>query len=122
MLSDIYSFGLVCLHILIPLEDLADAKLLLIRPLAQTDEEWNEIQNNLQKMKREDTLASYVLSVLEGAHVPATQRSLLDRITKATLQTQPSHRRLLWENLVPQIEEHLSARYLSQFVTLKSAF
>lgn len=112
--TDLYSFGLVCLHLLLPVESLVGAGLCLIRSQDQTDDQWaKELgQKRLAKASEgRDSLTTGVLGVLELSDVSQDRRTLLRKIFDATIQPPPGRRRLPWEDILPYIQQYLSHSY-----------
>ena len=111
--TDLYSFGLVCLHLLLPVESLVGAGLCLIRSQDQTDDQWAKELGQKRLIKTsegQDSLATKVLGVLELSDVSQDQRTLLRKIFDATIQPPPGRRKLPWEDILPYIQQYLSRR------------
>jgi serine/threonine protein kinase len=111
--SDIYSFGLLCVHIMIPLQDLIKANVLFLRHSEQTDDQWGQFLSAMVGRKRkdgQDSLASHILEAIEGTQIATAQRLLIQEIVKKTIHTQSDRRVFLWAEMLPHIEKFLSER------------
>jgi hypothetical protein len=111
ILSDIYSFGLLCIHILLPLQDLMKANALFLRQPEQTDAEWSQFLSATFLRKQKDTgdsLALDILKTAEESSIPPTHKFLIREIVNSTIQTQPDHRKLPWAEILPYIEPFIS--------------
>lgn len=116
---DLYSFGLVCLHLLLPLESLASAKLCLIRTQRQTDDQWAQFLSQMRHKKAfEDgeDLAFQILDAIESADASQDQKYVLKKIVESTIQPPAGKRTLPWHQLLPYIQKHLSNRQVQRFL------
>jgi hypothetical protein len=113
ILSDTYSFGLLCVHIILPIQDLAKANALFLRRLEQTDRQWDEYLSAMVGKKRKgvgNTLASDILKAIEESHIPTTQKLLIQEIVNKTIHPRPDCRIFPWAEMLPHIENFLSDR------------
>jgi serine/threonine protein kinase len=111
--TDIFSFGLVCLHILLPLESLENANLCLIRRPTHRDDDWAMFLRNLKRikdLKTGQTLSARLIDVIEKSNVSIHLKSLLNIIVVSTIQPEPGQRTVPWAAILPHIEEYLSYR------------
>jgi serine/threonine protein kinase len=123
ILSDIYSFGLLCVHIILPLDELANANVFLIRRPGQTDDQWRHFLSIMAGKKRKDsgdTLASEILGVIEKSDIPTNQKLLLRMIVNETIKSQSDYRTFPWSRMLPHIDKFLSERYLGGVSSLVS--
>jgi serine/threonine protein kinase len=123
ILSDIYSFGLLCVHIILPLDELANANAFLIRRPRQTDDQWQHFLSAMVGKKSKDsgdTLALEILNVIEKSDIPTNQKLLLRKIVNETIKSRSDYRTFPWSEMRPHIEEFLSERYLDGISSLVS--
>ena len=110
---DLYSFGLVCLHLLLPLASLADANLSLIQAHWQTTDEWTQFLREVRHRKVSQSGEDFVAQIVDAiasADASQEQKSLLEIIVNSTLRPPSGERSLPWTQILPHIEKHLSDR------------
>jgi hypothetical protein len=112
---DLYSFGLVCLHLLLPLTTLVEANLCLIQPPWQTEDEWTKFLRNVTHSKVFQSGQGFVARIhdaIASADAPSEQKSVLKIIVSSTLQPTSGKRSMPWDEILPHIEHYLSNRYI----------
>ncbi|CAG8977220.1 hypothetical protein HYALB_00007916 [Hymenoscyphus albidus] len=90
--TDIFSFGLVCIHLLLPLEEPKSASLCLLRSPGWQDNEWKQFINKVKGIKRGDSgdsLASLLLNITEKSKQSTDAKELLQTLVKTTISPQP---------------------------------
>lgn len=110
---DLYSFGLVCLHLLLPLKSLAKAELCLIQRPGQTIDQWTQFLGDIRHKKIFQAGKDFVFQVLdavESADASQEQKCLLKITVEATMQPPSGKRSLPWSQILPYIEKYLSNR------------
>ncbi|CAG8950088.1 hypothetical protein HYFRA_00008322 [Hymenoscyphus fraxineus] len=108
--TDIFSFGLVCIHLLLPLEELKSANLCLLRSPGWQDNEWKQFINRVKGLKRGDSgdnLASLLLDITEKSKQSTDAKELLHTLVKTTISPQPGKRSIPWT----LIEQYLSRSF-----------
>lgn len=98
ILSDLYSFGLLCAQILLPRGILADAKLLFM-PQERMTAEWAETLENVEILQRSDSLATALMSLVDRSVLPTVQERLLRALIPQVVCNDPSRRSLNWKEL-----------------------
>ncbi|KAF2812457.1 TPR-like protein [Mytilinidion resinicola] len=109
--TDIFSLGLVCFHLLLPLETLENANLCLIRRPAQSDVHWVQFIQQMKKLKEVEvgqTLSVRMLDTIKKSDVSTEQKDILRNIVVSTIQPQSGGRTIPWADILPHIEKHLS--------------
>jgi serine/threonine protein kinase len=111
--TDLYSFGLVCSHLLLPAENLVEAGIYFIRSQEQTDDQWAQALGRIRHLKStegQNGLAARLLGALKASSIPWDQKTLLGTIFDATILSPEGRRKLPWEDILPYISQHLSSR------------
>lgn len=111
ILSDTYSFGLLCVHIILPVNDLAKANILFLRSPEQTDSQWAEYLSAMVGKKRKDsgdTLAVDILKAIDESRIPANQKLLIQEIVNKTIHPRPDCRYFPWDGILPYIQKFIS--------------
>ncbi|KAH8726575.1 kinase-like domain-containing protein [Phaeosphaeriaceae sp. PMI808] len=119
--ADLFSFGLVCMLILIPLRDLERANLCFIRHPDHTENQWAQLRNDWKVKKSkagQEALQGTILSLVESVNISAKRKGPLKTIIKATLQPQPGNRQMPWTEMLPHIKEYLSQGCVSYHMSL----
>lgn len=98
ILSDLYSFGLLCAQILLPRRILADANLLFM-PQEQTTTKWAKTLESVEILKRHDSLATTLMSLVDVSELPTVQQRLLRALIPQVVCNDPSRRSLNWKEL-----------------------
>ena len=115
--NDLYSFGLVCLHLLLPIETLVSAKLCLIQTQDQSDDQWAQFLRQMRHRKAlrgGDDLVIDILETIESADVEEDRKCLLKNVVEATVKPPPGKRTLPWPQILPYIHMFLSNRQVQQ--------
>lgn len=121
--TDLYSFGLVCLHILLPLKDLNNSNLCLIRTQEQTDDQWTEFvsQTRNQKMLHHgEGFVCQILGIIESSNASPDEKNLLKKVVETTIEPPPGKRKLPWYDFLPHIQIYLSERHVYLYPTQQS--
>jgi hypothetical protein len=111
--TDIFSFGLICFHLLLPIELLESADLCLLQQSTQTDHHWTTFLNQMKTAKHVkvgQTLSVRLLNLIEKSNVSIQVKALLQSIVTSTIQPEPGQRTLPWTDILPFIEKYLSYR------------
>ena len=95
MLSDLYSFGLVCAQILFPRKQLSHAGLLFM-PRGETTDAWTQTLDNVRVYKQNDSLSSKFTALLEQSDLPAAQKRLLKQLVSQLVRRDPNSRSINW--------------------------
>ncbi|OCK74719.1 TPR-like protein [Lepidopterella palustris CBS 459.81] len=114
--ADVYSFGLVCLHVLLPIQILRNENLCLIRTPEQSDDEWANLRRRVKEAKEKeagDALAARLSRVIRHRDVPSELQDLLQIIVATTIGPQSGRRTIPWADLLPHIEKYLSHSFRS---------
>lgn len=112
--TDIFSLGLICLHLLLPLIVLENAGLCLVRKQTQEDDEWATFVYEVENAKRtkvEQTLSVRLLDVIEKSNVSTQRKDLLRQIVTCTIEPVSGDRMIPWADLLPHIKEYLSQSF-----------
>ncbi|ORY10808.1 hypothetical protein BCR34DRAFT_614986 [Clohesyomyces aquaticus] len=121
--ADIYAFGLMCVHILVPLRDLEKAGLSFIRRPDDSDDQWSQMLDNLKAIKLskagKETLQDILLSLFDSVDISAKRKELLECLIKATLQPLPEDRQIPWGDIYNHIRDYLSDDDDSTFIPLR---
>lgn len=110
---DLYSFGLLCLHLLLPLECLVSANLCLIRTKGQTDNDWAQLVSQMRQKKASrdgEDFCKQIFNMIECVDTSLERKNLLKKIVETTIQPLQGERTLPWDQLLPHIEKYLSRR------------
>lgn len=110
---DIFSFDLVSIHLLMPLELLENEGLCLIRRAGQTDDEWSSTIYDIKRAKKSENeygLAMRVLKTVTSSDISDDRRALLQKIVAATLERPCGQRFIPWAEILSDIEKYLSDR------------
>jgi hypothetical protein len=111
--TDIFSFGLICLHLLLPIQLLESAGLCLLQRPTQTDHHWTTFLNQVKTAKQVkvgQTLSVRLLNLIEKSDVSIQAKALLQSIVTSTIQPEPGQRTLPWADIFPHIQNYLSHR------------
>lgn len=111
--SDLFAFGLIAIHILMPLEDLEKFGLRLIRRPDEADDGWRQITNAIRRAKLsrdKDSLIARVLALIEAAEISTEWQNFIRKVVVATIQPPAGRRCIPWREILPFIEEYLSYR------------
>lgn len=98
ILSDLYSFGLLCIQILLPRDILADANLFFMHR-GQTTGEWEKTLDNVEILKQGDSLATKLMSLVEMSELPNVHLRLLHYLIPHVVCSHPDRRLLNWKEL-----------------------
>ena len=112
--TDIFSCGLVLVHLLLPLDALQRKNLCLIRQPGQTDEQWTDLIGTMMHMKRSDggkTLGARILEVVEMCGISKERKEILRDVVTSMICARAGERSLPWGEILPHIEIFLSRRY-----------
>ncbi|KAI0382927.1 hypothetical protein F5Y04DRAFT_279175 [Hypomontagnella monticulosa] len=100
---DLFSLGLVCVHIILPLEDLQDAGLCFLRQRNQPDSEWAEAMQKFERVKQagtaDESLGSLLISVIHKAQIAADLKETLVSIVRGTIIAPKGSRSMPWDAL-----------------------
>ncbi|KAI9657159.1 MAG: hypothetical protein M1821_003326 [Bathelium mastoideum] len=111
---DLFSCALTLVHLLVPLQDLADAEICLIRRGEQTDEDWARFLREIRNLKLIDgeqtprTFVALILEVVDRTAMTNDARNLLQKLVCSLIAPKPGDRRLPWPEVVPFIEPFFS--------------
>ncbi len=111
--TDIFAFGLISIHILMPLKELKKFSLCLIRRPDETDDRWRQTTNDIRRAKRSQGLGSLterLLRMIEASDISAEWRGLLRKIMLASVGPSAGQRSIPWPDILPLIEDYLSHR------------
>ena len=104
---DIYSFGLVSLHVILPQEVLEELGLYFLRPFTKLGTDRREFIRQAKLLKRRDTPSedSLVVTICE---LSADLKSIRVSIVLKTLHPSPGNRSMPWEQFFPVVERYSS--------------
>ena len=111
--TDIFAFGLIAIHILIPLEVLEKFGLRLIRRPDEADDGWRQTTNAIRRAKLSrgnDSLIQRMLEMVKASEISTEWQDLIRKVIAATIQPSAGRRCIPWLDILPFIEEHLSYR------------
>ncbi|KAL8703348.1 MAG: hypothetical protein Q9201_003460 [Fulgogasparrea decipioides] len=112
---DLYSFGLLCLHLLLPLECLVSANLCLIRTKEQTDDDWARLVSQMRQKKAfrdGEDFCMQIYNMVECVDMSLERKRLVKKIVETTIQPLQGKRTLPWDQFLPHIGRYLSKRQL----------
>lgn len=111
--ADLFSLGLVCLHIMLPLEDLQAAGLSFLRG-RESDEKWEQTVARLEGDKLglgdPESFGLRVVSVVEKAEIPPGHKQLLKAVASGTILVRSWDRKMPWDESFRLMDEHLSLK------------
>jgi serine/threonine protein kinase len=96
--ADWYSFGLLCVQMLLPKESLMQNRLLFTRR-GQPDDSWKQTLANVEARKRDDSLGKTLMSLVDTCGIHPTQQAFLQKIIGNTIHSNPMHRSMDWEKV-----------------------
>jgi hypothetical protein len=111
--ADLYSLGLLCLHILLPREYLCEHDLCLFRPREQAETKWLQFVQKMNIIKDPSNrlaLSVKLLKIIKASSIPTKHRDVLQHIVTSTIEPPPGHRWFPWTQIKPFIEEFLTDR------------
>lgn len=111
--TDMFAFGLIAIHILMPLEELERFGLRLIRRPDEADDGWRQTTNAIRRAKLardEDNLTQRVLRMIEASEISTEWQNLIRKVIVTTIQPSAGRRCIPWPEILPSIEEYLSYR------------
>lgn len=111
--TDLFSCGLVFIHLLLPLQMLESQDLCLVRQIGQTDDQWAGIINRVYNMKRTDagkTLGVLMMEMVNNSEISEDRRDLLRAVISSMICPNFGERSLPWDDILPHIGEFLSQR------------
>lgn len=112
--TDIFTCGLVLVHLLLPLDTLQRKDLCLVRQFGQTDEQWTDLIGNIMHMKHSDggkTLGARILEVVDVCSISEERKGILRNVVISMICARAGERSLPWDKILPYIEMFLSRRY-----------
>ncbi|KAF3002326.1 hypothetical protein E8E14_005652 [Neopestalotiopsis sp. 37M] len=96
--TDLYSYGLVCVHLLVPLNQLRDAGITLIREQDQKIDDWERHIAEVRRKKILDDEAlkfgNFLHRTLSEMDLPDSVHRMVSIIVENTILPEPGHRRL----------------------------
>ena len=101
--SDLYSFGLLAAHVLVPKADLAKIDLFLLEPTRNTTQ-------TLRTLQKGGSLGRKLISVAATSNIPPVHLQLLDMILIGALHSDPSLRVFDWRAILDLVEKGASSR------------
>jgi serine/threonine protein kinase len=104
MAADLYSFGLLAAHILIPNDELTRADIFLIQPKEHTSQV-------LSVLKKEERLIETLTDIARASGIPQNNQILLRTILESTLLMNTSDRTLPLDQISYLIHDYLSPKY-----------
>lgn len=119
MQVDLYTFGLLSLHILLPLELLISANLCLIQTKEQSANDWAQFVGEMKEKKSSNAgndFATRITALIAEADLKPTTKSILKKIVEKTIRPMDGKRALPWDYLLPYIETYLSERQVVHFI------
>lgn len=111
--TDMFAFGLIAIHILMPLEELEKIGLCLIRRPDETDDGWRQTTKAIRTAKLstdKDSLTQRVLRMIEAPGISTEWQNLIRKVIVATIQPSVGQRCIPWPEILPSIDEYLSYR------------
>jgi hypothetical protein len=106
-------FGLLCLHLLLPVANLLSAGLCMIPTKDQSPEDWAEHIKELSHRKSLNAgsdLFGRIYDLIAEANITPERQLILKTIVKTTIQPPNGKRVLPWDDILPFIETYLSQR------------
>lgn len=111
--TDLFSLGLVCIHLLIPSSPLKDAGLWFVRQ-QQSDSEWAEFIDLTSRLKQPETIATSLVqkltSVVSQCEIPENHKSLLANLMKNVMLPPNGQRSMPWDDIFRLVNDELSTR------------
>jgi len=108
--TDIFSLGLVSLHILLPRSILERAGLFLIRKSTQDDNEWTNFVRHVETAKlvqAKSFLDEPLFDAIEGITIPVQQKEIIQKIVAASITPLAGNRTIPWTDIWNFVGEHL---------------
>jgi serine/threonine protein kinase len=110
--ADLFAYGLLALHLLIPHETLLKFGLWLLRDPEVSVAKWNEQVGLIKQLKTEDpysdlSLASKASRSVNESNLSALARSVLLEIIEKTLRPLHGERTLPWHRVKSMVERYL---------------
>lgn len=110
---DLYTFGLLSLHILLPLASLISADVCLIQTIEKSADDWTRFVAEMKEKKSSNAGADFAMRIanlIADADLKPATKSILQKIVETTIQPICGNRILPWDYLLPYIETYLSER------------
>jgi serine/threonine protein kinase len=112
--TDLFSLGLVCIHLLIPSSLLKDEGLWFVRQ-QQSDSEWAEFIDLTNRVKQPETIATSLvgklkLLVFSQCEIPENHKSLLANLMENVMLPPNGQRSMPWDDIFRLVNDELSTR------------
>ena len=111
--TDLFSLGLVCIHLLIPSSLLKDEGLWFVRQ-QQSDSEWAEFIDLTNRLKQPETIGTALVrkltSLLSRCEIPEYHKSLLANLIENVLLPPNGQRSIPWGSIFRLVNDELSTR------------
>jgi hypothetical protein len=111
--TDLFSCGLVFMHLLLPLQMLDSHGLCFVRQIGQTDDQWARVINQVHNMKRTDagtTLGALMMRTVNSSEISEDRKDILRTVISSMICPKFGRRSLPWDDILPHIREFLSHR------------
>jgi len=116
--ADLFALGLLCVHILLPLECLRDAGICCLRE-DQSDEQWEQIILRLQALSfdtkspgyESDLLGSRLVQTISQADMDEERKAFLEGIVRNTVCLSSGGRTMPWDEVFRLGKDQLSVGY-----------
>ncbi|KAK0646794.1 hypothetical protein B0T16DRAFT_493705 [Cercophora newfieldiana] len=114
--ADLFSLGLLWLHILLPLEVLAGAGICFLRS-GQSDAAWEATILRLEQLKsagpEPNDLASCILQTVAECALPRMQIQLLESVVRRMIMPTNGSRSAPWDDVLRLAKDHLSVDFIT---------
>lgn len=111
--TDLFSLGLLCLHILVPLQLLRSKGLSLIRE-DQLEEDWNNQMSALEQAKLStnatNSLRFQLHNIIDTAIKHSGYRSLLLRIVDGVIRPENGTREMPWDDALALVKDYVPTK------------
>lgn len=106
--ADFYSVGLLCIHIMLPLEYLYNLNLCFFRRPEQTDHDWLQFLQDMENRKKaseDPALSERLLEIVKTSPIPSQHRDILQVIVSSVIEPTAGHRYIPWSQIKIFLEE-----------------
>jgi hypothetical protein len=116
---DLYSLGLLCVHIILPLSLLEKAGLCFVRQRHIMDDAWEKVVQELEKAKaqtaEDETLGFHLTTIISEADIEVNLKQLLVLIVRDTISAPKKMRKMPWADIFKLMSAHVSEGLVAQF-------
>lgn len=121
--ADLFSLGLLLVHILLPLRCLREAGICCLRE-DQSDQQWEETMFRLERAKSFDAespgagfdlLGPRLVLAISQSDIDDQWKALLESIVRSTVCSPSGSRMIPWDEVLRLGRDHLSSEYVLSF-------